>query len=97
MREQLYPISSDGGIHEHVIDTIRHRQKTVTSPWLKSRESVHLPYDVCVQTALIVLSHHLGSAIRIGSDGKDDDWAEARRICQEHLGYGEEFRLTSSA
>lgn len=55
----------------------------------------HLPYDLCVQAALVVMKHHLGDAIIVGSDGKDQDWAEARRICQEHLGYGHEFRLSS--
>jgi hypothetical protein len=33
-------ISSDGGIHEYVIDAFRHRQMTGSSPWLKSRAPV---------------------------------------------------------
>jgi len=57
----------------------------------------HLPYDLCVQVALVILKHHLGESIKVGSDGKDDDWAEARRICQETLGYGEDFRLEPKA
>lgn len=53
----------------------------------------HLPYDLCVQVVLIVMKHHLGDAIVVTSDGTDNDWATARRTCQQHLGYGEEFRL----
>ena len=53
----------------------------------------HLPYDLCVQMALVILKHHLAEMITVGSDGKDDDWAEARRHCQKQLGYGDTFRL----
>lgn len=53
----------------------------------------HQRYDICVQVALVILKHHLGKRMTVGSDGKDDDWTEARSICQELLGYGESFRL----
>lgn len=52
-----------------------------------------LPYDLCVQAALIVLRHHLGTEISVFSDGKDADWAKAREECQRILGYGQDFRL----
>ena len=52
-----------------------------------------LPYDFCVQVALIVLKHHLEAAIKITSDGGDAEWQRARDVCQEHLGYGQDFRL----
>ena len=51
------------------------------------------PYDICVQIALIVLKHHLGDRIVVSSDGKDKNWEEARKICQEGLGYGMDFEL----
>jgi len=51
------------------------------------------PYDICVQIALIVLKHHLGDAIIVGSDGDDSAWEEARAICHEVLGHGEAFEL----
>lgn len=57
----------------------------------------HLPYDICVQVALVILKHHLGEAITVGSDGTDDGWTEARRLCQEQLGCGEEFRLDAES
>ncbi len=52
-----------------------------------------LPYDLCVQVALIVLKHHLGGEIIVVSDGQDDDWAKAREECQQILGYGQDFQL----
>ena len=55
----------------------------------------HAPYDVCVQAALIVLKHHLGDAITVGSDGGDSDWKQAREHCQETLGYGGDFSLAA--
>ena len=57
----------------------------------------HQPYDLCVQVALVILKHHVGEAIAVGSDGKDDDWTQARRLCQQHLGYGETFRLAAES
>lgn len=53
------------------------------------------PYDICVKVALIVLKHHLEGAIEVTSDGCDDDWKDARDICQEGLGYGSDFKLTT--
>ena len=49
------------------------------------------PYDLAVQLALIVLAHHAG--FTVSSDGDDSDWDAARRFCQAHLGYGEDFQL----
>ena len=51
------------------------------------------PYDLAVQVTLIVFKHHLGAALRVSSDGRDADWDAARRLCQEHLGYGADFHL----
>jgi len=56
----------------------------------------HSSYDRCVQAALIVLKHHLGDLIKVGSDGTDEDWSEARKACQTCLGYGDDFRLEKS-
>jgi len=54
----------------------------------------HLPYDLCVQTALIIMRHHLGAAIEVGSDGSMDDWRQAVDLVQKELGYGADFQLT---
>ncbi len=53
----------------------------------------HLPYDLCVQTALIVLKHHLGDMVTVASDAKNGDWQKAKDICRENLGYGSDFEL----
>lgn len=53
-----------------------------------------LPYDLCVKVALIILAHHLGELLAVGSDGTEEDWEEARRRVKEHKGYGADFRRT---
>jgi hypothetical protein len=60
---------------------------------LSSCKTEQTPYDICVQVSLVILKHHLGDAICVGSDGADTDWEEARKICQECLGYGMDFKL----
>jgi len=57
----------------------------------------HLPYDLCVQCALIILQHHLAVAIKVMSDGTDYDWDEAERMCVKHLGYGNNFCLGTAS
>jgi hypothetical protein len=52
-----------------------------------------LPYDLAVQVALIVFNHHFGGDFRVSSDGGGAGWDEARRICEEQLGYGGDFQL----
>ena len=52
-----------------------------------------LPYDRCVRVALIILQHHLADLLDVSSDDPGH-WDDARAWCQEHLGYGEDFRLS---
>jgi len=51
------------------------------------------PYDLAVTAALIILKHHLREMITIGSDEVTAHFRPAMNLCQEILGYGEEFRL----
>jgi predicted transcriptional regulator len=60
---------------------------------LSACKTERAPYDICVQVALIAFKHHLDDTIAVSSDGGNDDWEEARRICQEGLGYGINFEL----
>ena len=53
----------------------------------------HLPYDLCVRAALIVLNHHLQESLRVSSD--DSEWDKAREWVSSTLGYGSDFHLTS--
>jgi hypothetical protein len=50
------------------------------------------PYDIAVCCALIIGAKHL--PIRVESDG-DEEWEDAKMLCQETLGYGERFRFDS--
>ena len=51
------------------------------------------PYDLAVTAALVVLKHHLRESITVGSDEVTGHFRPAKDLCQEILGYGEEFRL----
>ena len=52
-----------------------------------------LPYDLCVRCALVILKHHLGDNIKVTSDGTDEDWKDARNICNGCLGYGLDINI----
>jgi len=56
-------------------------------------KTARLPYDLAVQVALIVFKHYLGRCFVVASDGQTTAWDNARRICQERLGYGADFQL----
>jgi len=56
----------------------------------------HHTYDLCVKIALVIMAHHLKNFITVGSDGSDADWADAKRIVVEQLGYGSDFCLRSA-
>ena len=53
----------------------------------------HRPYDLAVRAVLIVFQHHLGSQFKVSSDDHASAWEAAQNICQQHLGYGADFRL----
>ena len=53
----------------------------------------HQPYDLAVMACLIIAKHHLGKGIVACSDGSEEKWEPAKRLCEEHLGYGGGFRL----
>ena len=51
------------------------------------------PYDLAVMACLIVAKRHFGRGIVVCSDGSEEEWKQARWLCQYHLGYGDDFRL----
>ncbi|MGD0784324.1 MAG: hypothetical protein ABR969_00720 [Sedimentisphaerales bacterium] len=84
---------ADGyGCEPFIINRIQQPRhgRTIVAEYCKTE---HLPYDLCVQCALIILQHHLAIAIKVMSDGTDYDWDEARRMCVKYLGYGNNFCL----
>lgn len=90
--EIVFNAAGGNGCEPFVCRRVQHdrRGRPVVRSFCKTG---HAPYDLCVQGALIVLKHHLGGAITVGSDGADDDWREAVEICRRHLGYGQDFKL----
>ena len=51
------------------------------------------PYDVAVTAILLVIKHYLKDRFVIHSNGADAQWADARRLCQQVLGYGDWFGI----
>ena len=67
----------------------RHSQQPPQGWSMAFCKTHHLPYDLCVQACLIVLSHHLGlEQFRVTSDGTSRNWNDARNAAQQILGYG---------
>jgi hypothetical protein len=54
------------------------------------------PYDIAVTAALLVAKRHLGNGLIIQSNGGDEQWLDARRICQDVLGYGDWFGIVET-
>jgi hypothetical protein len=51
------------------------------------------PYDIAVTAALLVAKRNLKDQFAVHTDGTDRHWSDAKRICQEVLGYGEWFGI----
>lgn len=55
------------------------------------------PYDDLVVACLVALKHHFPE-VKVSSDGEDEDWrARGIPLCQEVLGYGDEFYVVDGA
>ena len=53
----------------------------------------HCPYDLAVVVCLIIAKHYLVEGIVVCSDGAEEKWELARRLCEDRVGYGCGFRL----
>jgi hypothetical protein len=51
------------------------------------------PYDVAVTAALLIAKRHMREKLVIHSNGRDPQWADAKDLCQRHLGYGAWFGI----
>jgi hypothetical protein len=51
------------------------------------------PYDVAVTAALLIVKRYLCDQLVVHSDGLDAQWADAKELCQQHLGYGNWFTI----
>ena len=59
--------------------------------YFQSTKTARKPYDLAVTVCLIIADHYLGDNIVIGSDGANKDWIDAKNLCEQFLGYGNEF------
>jgi hypothetical protein len=51
------------------------------------------PYDVAVTAVLLIAKRYLHDELIIHSGGAETQWADAKRICQQVLGYGDWFGI----
>lgn len=51
------------------------------------------PYDIAVTAVLLIAKHHLREQFIVHSNGADAQWSDAKRICQQVLGYGDWFGI----
>lgn len=51
------------------------------------------PYDLAVNVCLVIAKHYLKDDVLVMSDGTENNWVEAKGLCQHFLGYGEDFKL----
>jgi hypothetical protein len=73
-------------------------QKMGINEWAKPENGLYFefcktafkPYDLAVICALTVAKHHLGSQIKVSSDGTPENWADGVFLCNKVLGYGDE-------
>ena len=49
------------------------------------------PYDIAVTAFLIILKEHFKDKVDITSDGRGKDWKDGAMLCQQFLGYGQNF------
>jgi hypothetical protein len=48
-------------------------------------------YDLLVCACLLVYKHHSPLTMELGSDGDNEDWADAENFVNKHLGYTVQF------
>jgi len=75
------------------LDLSRHRDPDEHGLYVDFVKTGFRPYDVAVTSALIIAKRYLKDRFMIASDGTDHQWADARRICQSVLGYGDWFGI----
>lgn len=51
------------------------------------------PYDIAVTAALLIAKRNLKDQFIVHTDGTEQQWSDAKRICQEVLGYGDWFGI----
>jgi hypothetical protein len=62
--------------------------------WFAFCKTAYKPYDFAVTAFLVIAKHYLGDLLRVSTDGEDNDWHDAKVLCQFHLGYGWEMKIS---
>jgi len=68
-------------------------QKDANGLFFDSSKTAFRPYDIGVTAFLLIAKRHLGDRLVVHSNGGDGQWADAKRLCQQVLGYGDWFGL----
>jgi len=69
-------------------------EKVSEEGWFDFCKTAFRPYDLAVIAFLIVAKHHLGSKIRVRSDGTDGQWFDGKLFCQVYLGFGQDMAIS---
>lgn len=56
-------------------------------------KTAYKPYDLAVCVFLVIAKRHLGGSLQVDSDGTLHHFRDAILLCEDHLGYGDGFRL----
>jgi hypothetical protein len=65
--------------------------------FIRGVKTAFRPYDIAVTAALIVAKRHLGDLFLVHTNGGESQWSDAKRLCQDILGYGEWFGIVEEA
>ena len=69
------------------------RPRRTDEPIHQFTKTEGLPYNLAVMAFLIIAKHYLDGHIIVQSDGVPEDWNGAGELCQQILGYGNDFKL----
>lgn len=61
--------------------------------WFSCTKTAYRPYDLAVIMFLIIAKKHLKDNIKVVSDGTLKQWKDGIDICQNVLGYGQDFNF----
>ena len=81
---------------DRVFEKMYPQQTARPEGWVAFCKTNFRPYDLDVQCCLIVFKEHFGEPFVVHSDGNDEQWNEARSVCQHVLGYGLLFELSKN-
>ena len=74
-------------------DNMRPRKTAANGTIFQRTKTEGLAYDLAVTAFLVIAKHYLDGHINVNSDGHSEDWNGARELCQQILGYGNDFKL----